>query len=484
MSPARATGILAVSSAVTLLGGIVSSKALAILTGPDGVGQYGLLLSLLGLSSIVFGLGVGTGMVRGTARAVADSDEVRRAALRDAGMLLAIGGGLLGGLLLVIFRDFVATVFLGGSTYSWAVVLMAPALLLSLASAVELGYINGHHRVRAIAIATSSSTVLGAAVVVILVVRWGVNALPAGLIAVSGISLLISTITRHMSVGKVGHADRARIADAARWLARFGGSYTMSQLVGTGVQLLIPVIVLSLLGHDSVGYVRAAMAVAVGYLSVLLSTMARDYYPRAAAAEASEPALRRLIADQGRLILALSAPLILVTSALAPTLIALLYSHAFSPAASVLQWLLVGDVLKLLSWTGSFVILARGRPSTYFLIELMGGACLLVSTLVAVSVLGVAGVGLAYALTYAIYLVVVWIAVRPIVRMPITSDLVGGMALAAGLAALQVVRPSMPPLVSTGLLLAAAAIAVAVSWRTILSVILPSRLGSVPPTPA
>ena len=157
MSPARATGILAVSSAITLLGGIVSSKVLAILTGPDGVGEYGLLLSLLGLSSIVFGLGVGTGMVRGTARAIADSDGVRRVALRDAGMLLAIGGGLLGGLLLVIFRDVVATVFLGGPSYSWAVVLMAPALFLSLASAVELGFINGHHRVRAIAVATSAA---------------------------------------------------------------------------------------------------------------------------------------------------------------------------------------------------------------------------------------------------------------------------------------------------------------------------------------
>ena len=73
----------------------------------------------------------------------------------------------------------------------------------------------------------------------------------------------------------------------------------------------IPVIVLLLLGHDSVGYARAASTVAVGYLSVLLSTISRDYYPRAAAAEASEPALPRLMADQGRLALVLSAPLIL-----------------------------------------------------------------------------------------------------------------------------------------------------------------------------
>ena len=482
ISPARATGILAIGTAATLFAGVLVWKALAILVGPEGVGLYALLQSLIGLATIVFGLGVGTGMVRATARAVADDEEDRRAALRGAGMLLAMAGGLLGGLLLILFRDSIATVFLGGPAHAWAVVVMAPALLLQLVSAVEFGYLNGHHRVGAMAIATAGSSVLGAAVIVAVVVAWGANGLPFAVVATSAISLLITAVARHRSVREARRqVSRARLSEAARWLVGFGGTYTLSQLVGTGAQLLVPVIVLSLLGHDSVGYVRAASAVAVGYLGVLTSTMARDYYPRAAAAEATEAALRRLIADQGRLIVALSAPLILATSALAPTIIAILYSDAFSPASSVLQWLLVGDVLKLLSWTGSIVILARGRPRTYFLIELTGGICLLVTTIVAVNAVGVVGVGLGYALTYAIYLCVVWVAVHGVVTLPVTSDLVAGITLAAALAVLQIIRPGWPPAVSTGLLLAGTAIALALGWRTIRSGASALRPGAVPP---
>jgi PST family polysaccharide transporter len=483
MSPARATGILAIGTAVSLLAGVVSSKALAILTGPEGVGLYGLLLSLLGLVGIVFGLGVGTGIVRATARSVADGDEDGQAAFRNAGMLLAIVGGLLGGLLLVLFRDTIATVFLGGPAYAWAVVALAPALLLQLVSCVELGILNGHHRIRAMAVATACSSVGSVAVLVILVARWGTSALPFAMVATSAVSLLVVIVARHQSIGETRHAvSRARLGEATRWLVGFGGPYTLSQLVGTGAQLLIPVIVLSLLDHDSVGYVRAASAIAVGYLGLLLSTMAKDYYPRAVAAEASEPALRRLITDQGRLVLVLSMPLILLTSALAPAIVSILYSGAFSPAASVLQWMLVGDVLKLLSWTGSFVILARGRSSRFFLIELIGGSCLLVTTIVAVKAIGVAGVGLGYTITYAIYLGVVWVAVRPIVRIPVTSEMMAGIALAIALAALQVVRPNIPGAISTALLLGGAAVAVAIGWRTILSVALPLRHQSIPPT--
>ena len=271
ISPARATGILAIGTGGSLIAGVSVSKALAILTGPEGIGLYALMQSLLGLAGIVFGLGVGTGIVRATARAFADDDEDRRAALLGAGMLLAIVGGLLGGILLIVFRDSIATVFLGGSTYAWAAVVLAPALLLQLASGVESGYLNGHHRIRALAFATAASSVLGAAVVVALVARWGTGALPFALVATSAVSLLVITVARRRSVGEARHrVSRVRLKEAARWLVGFGGTYTLSQLVGTGTQLLIPVIVLSLLGHDAVGYVRAASAVAVGYLGILL----------------------------------------------------------------------------------------------------------------------------------------------------------------------------------------------------------------------
>jgi antigen flippase len=279
---------------------------------------------------------------------------------------------------------------------------------------------------------------------------------------------MVTAAIRLRSVAPSRHgALRARWIDLARGLLRFGSTYTLSQLVGTGAQLLVPVIVLSLLGRDSVGYVRAASAIAVGYLSVLLVAMARDYFPRAVSTEQNEAALSLLVSDQARLLLASCAPLILVTSALAPLMISILFSEEFSPAVSILQWMLVGDVFKLLSWTISFVILARGGPATYFLIELIGGTCLVVFTILGVGVLGVDGVGVAYLATYAIYLGVVWIAARSIVRLSVTSDMLAGIGLAVGLAIFQFARPSIPPVAATTALLVGAAIAFAIAWRVI-----------------
>jgi antigen flippase len=469
ISPGRATAILAAGTGGTLVAGVLVAKALAILTGPDGVGLYGLLVSLLGLASIVFGLGTGVGIVRAVARAIADNDAERATALGDAAALLAVAGGVLGGLVLAIFRGPIAGIFLGDLSRGTDVLIVAPAVLLQLAAAVELGVLNGYHRVRAMAVATGGTSLVGAAVIVALVSGWGVGALPVAVVLSSAVAYLITTIARRRSIPRAASVGRGRhhLRAAAGWLLGFGGTYTLSQLVGTGAQLLVPVIVLSSLGSDAVGYARAATAIAVGYLSVLLAAMARDYYPRAAAAPADQTSLRRLIDDQTRLVVVVAAPMILATSALTPLIITILYTDAFAQASGVLQWILVGDVLKLLSWTGSYVILARSGPTRFFAIELVGGASLVVTTVIGVGLFGVDGVGIGYALTYAIYTVVVWVAARPIVRIPITPAVIGGIGLAVGLAVFQSARSLLVPEVSAVLLLGSAGVALAIAWRTI-----------------
>ena len=51
-------------------------------------------------------------------------------------------------------------------------------------------------------------------------------------------------------------------------------------------------------------------------------------------------------------------------------MITLLYSSAFEPAVTLLQWQMVGNVFKLASWAMSFSIVAAARGKTFFFMEL------------------------------------------------------------------------------------------------------------------
>ena len=105
------------------------------------------------------------------------------------------------------------------------------------------------------------------------------------------------------------------------------------------------------------------------YVGFLLGAMGADYYPRLTEVIHDKVAAVRLMNDQAQLGLAIGGPVLLLLIGLAPWVITLLYSNAFEPAVTLLQWQMVGNVFKLASWAMSFSIVAAGRPG-FHIIEL------------------------------------------------------------------------------------------------------------------
>jgi PST family polysaccharide transporter len=162
--------------------------------------------------------------------------------------------------------------------------------------------------------------------------------------------------------------------------------------------------------------------------------MGQDYYPRVSALKDQPQALARLINEQHRLVMLLGVPMILGTLALVPWLVPLVYSKRFLPAVDILEWQLIGDLFKFSSWTMSFAVLGRCRPSLYFVLELTGGVATVATTWLAVRWFGLAGLGIGFLLTYIIYYVAVWLVVRRDIGLVFTASNRNMMLAAVGAA--------------------------------------------------
>lgn len=409
----RATALLGSSSLVSIVVGLVSAKAWAVLLGPSGLGFMGLMLSLVGLAGMVAGMGVGTGLVRFGAGALAEDDARRVAGLRRASWMLMWGLGGLAVLVLVAWREAIARLMLDGPEHGGSVVLMGVALLFTLAAGLQTNTLNAYHRVGALAKIGVLNSVVGTVVSLALVWAFGETAIAWAIIASAAASWGVTRYYVNRQVAPPGvRPTRGDVVAAGSTLLRFGAPFMGSMLVGTGVQLALPVLVLHALGQENVGYFRAAAAISVSYLGFLLAAMAQDYYPRVSAVGGQPGALVALANQQHRLVLLLGAPMILGVLALAPVLVPLVYAPEFQPAAAVLEWQLVADVLKFSSWTMAFVVLARSGSGTYFVSELVMGVALLLASWLGMRWFGLRGLGLGFLAAYAVYYPVVWFIVR------------------------------------------------------------------------
>jgi antigen flippase len=316
-------------------------------------------------------------------------------------------------LLLLIFRVALSRWALGSPDHGGTILLMGVAILFTVAGSIQVGVLNAHHRVAALAKFGVVNTLAGAVIMIGSVIVWRLNGVVFGVIAAGVVNWAASWYFLRREVERVrARPSREDTRKAVVSLLRFGIPFTASQFVGTGVQLALPFVVLHLLSTDSVGYYRAAVGISVGYLGFLITAMGQDYYPRLSAVSDQPNALVKLINEQHRLVMILAVPVILGTLALVPFLVPLVYSLKFGPTVDILEWQMIGDIFKFSSWTMSFAILARCGSSTYFLSEFLGGAANIGATWLCVRLFGLQGLGIGFLVAYIIYYFVAWVIVR------------------------------------------------------------------------
>src|SRR5208283_237784 len=348
----RATAILSSSSLATILFSVASAKITSVLLGPGGYGYLGLLQSLLGTGTLLLGMGVSTALVKEGAVALSREDQQGVGSLREAGRLLSLLLGGVGAALLVLFRIPIGRWMLGQAQHTGPALLVGTALTFTLLAATSTSTLNAHHRIKELAKAAVITSLLSNLATILLVWRLGVRGILPAVVLAATISLITVSyfVSRNIEAPPIS-PTRGELVKSSRALLRFGIPYMASLLVGTGVNLVMPSVILHTLGISAVGFYRASVAISVGYLGFMLAAMAQDYYPRVSALADHPDQLVDVVNQQHRLIMLVVAPIILVAVAITPYFVPIIYSAKFYPTVDLLEWQLIGDLFKFSSWT-------------------------------------------------------------------------------------------------------------------------------------
>ena len=441
----RATALLSGSSAASILLSLISTKVLATVLHPAGYGYYGLLQSFVAVGSLVMGMGLATGLVRLGAASAANHDQAEMANLRAGAWILGGALAVVALPVLALFREPLSRWALGGAEHQKAILLMGLALCFTAGMNVQNGLLNAWHKVEALAAYGVANTALNGAVSVVAVCIWHADGIVPAVLGGAVASWAASRYFLWRNLPPLAH--HVSFHDAlrcARALLVFGLPFTASSAVGTGVQLGLPMLVLHLVSTEGVAYYKAAAAISVGYLGFLVTAMSQDYYPRLSAVRNQPLAMAALIREQYRLVMLLAAPMILLTLALVPYLVPIVYSPRFVPTVEILEWQLIGDIFKFSSWTMSFAILARCTPMTYFVTETIGGLATLAGTWVGVRMFGLAGLGIGFLATYVFYYVLVRTVLLRDVPARETAENFRLLLLAIGAALVIRILPATP----------------------------------------
>lgn len=391
------------SSVLTVSLGIVRTKILALIVGPDGIGLYGILYSLCGFASAVASFGLQSSGVRQIAAAEACSDTRKLATVTRTLLTMLWAFGTIATAVIYFAAPQISLFTFGSAERAGDTALLSVSVLLTVVAAAGVAVLQGTRRVAQLA----SMNIVAA------LVATGSASLAAWLFPDRGVVLFLICVSASTAIVSLAYAHRfARSLHVevplwnwteARPLLLLGFAFMASAMMTNGVAYFARTFVVRALGIEAAGLFQAAWMISSVYVGFILTAMAADYFPRLTAAQDNRSTMNRLVNEQTEVALLLAGPGVLLTITLAPYLLGLLYSSDFQAAADVLRWQSLGVFGRVLSWPMGYVLLARNSIRLFLITELLSTAVHIGLIYLGILTLGFQGLGVAFFGLYVVY---------------------------------------------------------------------------------
>ena len=407
----KSSAIIGGASVINIALGLVRTKIAALVLGPAGVGLIGLFQNLVQTASNLAAFGLGTAGTRQIAAAIGDPAALARARSALLGGSLALA--LIGGSATWLLREPLARWALDDPAQAQTIGWLALGVTLAVLGGAQVALLIGLRRIGDAAAITIGSAVAGTFAGASAVYFAGEDGIAAFVIAPLAAAWLVGAYF----VYRLPRAEGGKPAPAAvraefRALLGAGAAFLVAGVGTTLAQLVARALIQHRLGAAAVGQFQASWMISIVYVGFVLQAMGADYYPRLTEAIGRREEAHRMIDEQSEVALLLSAPVLLGTLGAAPWIIPLLYAHAFAPAAEILRWQILADLLKIASWPLGYVLLARGEARTFMVGELAASGVLIGALWLLLPIVGLPASGIAVLIAYALYLPALLVIVR------------------------------------------------------------------------
>lgn len=408
----KSSSIVGGAQVINMAIGLVRTKLVAVLIGPAGIGLVGIYLSITAFANTLAGMGIQTSGVRDVAKHHGDGDAEAVAATVITLRRVCWLTGVAGAAILAAAAPWISQISFGSDEYTLPIALLGVTVFLTNLAGGQSAILQGTRRIGDLARVQVLGAMLGTFVSVGLYAWLGMAGIVPALIALSAISLLVSThYSRKVPLAPVSVTWRKSLVDAGG-LLQFGVSLVIAGLVGAGATYAIRAILSNQLDLQAVGIYTAAFTLSGMFVKFVLQAMGADFYPRLTAVSEDHAEMRRLINEQTEVGLLLAFPGLLATLALAPWVIMLFYTAEFAPAAEMLKWFVVGCMGRVLSWPIGFSFLAKGQGKLYAGTELVFQTLHVVLVVLLIQWVGLVGAAVGFAALYFSYTAGMLIATR------------------------------------------------------------------------
>lgn len=405
----KITSLNSVHILLKLVFGFITSKALAIFVGANGMAYVGNFRAFLNVVENFSLLGIQNAIVKYVAEYQHDKPKLK-SVLATFGLFL-LTSSIVISLVLIFGANYLSKeIFHHSEIYSFVFYVLAIVFPLYVFSTFCISVVNGfqeYKKVIYIQIISSSIALLFSVFLIYYYNTFGaLISLVLAPVFVFFVSLFyLRNVISFSDVFSFQSFDFLVVKNLSEYVLMA----LVSGVIGSFVLLEIRTDVIEITGLKNAGIYEGLQRISSYYLLFISSIMAIYFYPKLAEQNSNTKAI---IINYLKTIIPVFAIGLALIYVLRNFIIQVLFSTEFETMESLFLWQLVGDLLKAVSLIFGTILIATKQTKAFIITEIISLFIMYYSTNWMLHAIGIDGIVIAHTFTYFMYLLVLVIYFR------------------------------------------------------------------------
>ncbi|WP_092209532.1 O-antigen translocase [Bizionia echini] len=398
----KVASLNSVSMIVKIISGFLTSKAIALFVGAEGMALIGNLRNFLSSIQAVSILGLYNGIVKYVAEFKENTLELSKT------ISTVFYLGFIATILVSFFCYFNAEalndyVFSYYNDYAYVIRIMAIALPFYALNMFIFGILNGFSKYKILIIINIIGQIFGLSITILLIYKERID---GALISVVISESLLFFITL---VGIANRRSLAPLVQVKRISLEYIKKLSSYSIMAIFSAFLLPIVAIAIrnyitdtVGLKEAGFWEAMNRVSRYYLMFVSSLLTLYILPRFSEID-NKKEFRAEVFNFYKSIIPIFAAGLIAIYLLRHIIVLVVFSEEFEPVADLFLWQLLGDFVKVLSIVIAYQFLAKKMFWHYIITEAFSVAILYLTSIYFIDIYGVKGANIAHFASYVLY---------------------------------------------------------------------------------
>ena len=402
----KATSIFGGVQVFNIMVTLIRSKAVAILIGTAGMGLNGLFMSSLNLIKTISSLGLSESAVRDISKAHATGDTEHIGKTFTVFRRWIWITAALGIAITILFSPLLSKVAFGSFDRTTSFILLSVTFLFGALSGGIYTFLRGTRQIKYLAQANIIGAIAGLFAALPIFYFYGIEGVVPAIILTALGNYLVSLYFRNKVKFTKANISWSETFSLGKPMVQLGVSLTLINLMTTAIAFILSAFISKTGNLSDLGLYNAGQAIVEGYVGMVFTAMATDYFPRLSGVIGDDGKWKQLVNEQSELVIIILSIVLVLLISTTPILIRILLSKEFLASQDFILWAVLSIPLKGLVWVTGFVILAQGDNKLFLKVEVITNVILLGLNLFFYKFYGLNGLGISIIVSFFISLII------------------------------------------------------------------------------